>query len=192
MQFSLFGAAAADPALADLEGVLLGGGLWVRSGDAARLSAVVGESWRADALAASFAERGVGDDAPVVGAEAGLAVRTGFSAELVPLAQRWTRGALQVPPDDFALTPGGLRLWAIAAGRRDDAGFLLGTAEPDDMAHVRAGAQLSRLGVAAVSIAGRGGPGWRVTSLKRLRRLVELLGPPPPGASRDWPLPASG
>ncbi len=28
----------------------------------------------------------------------------------------------------------------------------------------------------------RGGPGWRVTSLKRIRRLVELLGEPPAGA----------
>ncbi|MBE7190261.1 MAG: hypothetical protein INR67_18375, partial [Jatrophihabitans endophyticus] len=54
-----------------------------------------------------------------------------------------------------------------------------------------AGAALARLGVAAVSLArsrsGRGGPGWRVTSGRRLRRLVELVGPPPPGAGDDWP-----
>ena len=41
MQFSLFGAAAAQPTLDDLDGVLLAGGHWVRSGDGARLSIVV-------------------------------------------------------------------------------------------------------------------------------------------------------
>jgi hypothetical protein len=76
----------------------------------------------------------------------------------------------------------------VAAGRRDDAGYLLATAQPDDPIHQAAGAQLSRLGVAAVSLAQRGGPGWRITSDKRLRRLVELLGPAPTGGERHWPL----
>ena len=42
--------------------------------------------------------------------------------------------------------------------------------------HLAGGAQLARLGLAAVSIGVRGGPGWRVTSVKRIRRLAELLG----------------
>jgi hypothetical protein len=41
--------------------------------------------------------------------------------------------------------------------------------------------------VAAVSLAQRGGPGWRVTSDKRLRRLAELLGPAPAGGEQHWP-----
>ena len=54
-QFSLFGAAAAEPTLDDLDGVLLAGGHWVRSaGATARLSVVVADRWRADALAAEF------------------------------------------------------------------------------------------------------------------------------------------
>ena len=122
-------------------------------------------------------------------AEDGFGVRTGFHAVLTPSAARWTRGANEGPPPGFLLTPGGLRLWAIAAGRRDEVGYLLGTAEPDDAVHLAGGAQLSRLGVAAVSIAQRGGPGWRVTSLKRLRRLTELLGEPPAGGEQDWPIP---
>jgi hypothetical protein len=201
MQFSLFGAAAAEPTLADLDGVLLAGGHWVRTpgGGRARLSVVVADEWRAEALADAFDVRGVGvargmggafDDA-VIPAEGGWAARTAFAPELLDHAARWTRGANEEPPRDFVLTPGGLRLWAIAAGRRDDVGYLLGTAEPDDVVHTSGGAQLSRLGVAAVSIAQRGGgPGWRVTSLKRLRRLVELLGEPPNGGDQDWPLPA--
>jgi hypothetical protein len=39
-----------------------------------------------------------------------------------------------------------------------------------------------------VSLAQRAGPGWRITSTKRLRRLGELLGEAPPGAEGDWPV----
>jgi hypothetical protein len=192
-QFSLFGAEAAAPELADLDGVLLAGGHWARSAAGARLSVVVADEWRASALAAAFAERGVGvaggDDA-IVGAASGFGVRTAFAPQLAAHAARWTRGANVGLPAGFRLGAGGLRLWAVAAGRRDEAGYLLATSDPDDALHRAAGAQLSRLGVAAVSLGQRGGPGWRVTSAKRLRRLVELLGPPPSGAEEAWPTPA--
>lgn len=188
-QFSLFGAAVAEPSLDDLDGVLLGGGHWVRNGGGARLSIVVADQWRADALADAFAERGLACADAVVDAEDGVAVRTAFDQQLVPAAARWTRGANEGPPPDFVLTPGGLRLWAVAAGRNDEVGYLLGTAEADDPVHTAGGAQLSRLGVTAVSIGVRGGPGWRVTSAKRLRRLVELLGEAAPGGEADWPQP---
>lgn len=189
MQFSLFGAAAAEPALADLDGVLLGGGHWVRSPAGARLSVVVAEQWRADALAAAFEVRGVAGPDAVVAAEGGVGARTAFAPQLVDAAGRWTRGANEGPPAGFALTAGGLRLWAITSGRLDETGYLLGTAHADDAVHLAGGAQLSRLGVAAVSISMRGGPGWRVTSVKRVRRLVELLGEAPPGGESAWPAP---
>lgn len=188
-QFSLFGAEAAVPTLDDLDGLLLAGGHWVRSAAGARLSVVVGDRWRAAALAAAFAERAVEGPDPIVPAEAGFGVRTGFARALEAPAARWTRGANQGLPAGFELGPGGLRLWAIAAGRRDDVGYLFATARPDDRIHTAAGAQLSRLGLAAVSLAQRGGPGWRVTSERRLRRLVEILGPPPSGGEQDWPAP---
>jgi hypothetical protein len=185
-QFSLFGAAAAAPTLDDLGGVLLAGGHWVRGGaGTARLSIVVRDAWRAAALAAEFADRGVAGDPPQP-APAGITVRTAFSEDLAPLAAAWTRGANEAPPATFVLTAGGLRLWAAAAGRRDEGGYLLGTALPDDPVHRAAGAQLSRLGLAAVSIH-RGGAGWRVTSAKRLRRLGELIGPAPDGGAGNWP-----
>lgn len=186
-QFSLFGAEAAAPDLLDLDGVLLAGGHWARSPAGARLSVVVSDRWRADALAEAFAERGVGAADAVVPAEAGFGVRTAFSADLVGHAARWTRGANQGVPATLRLTAGGLRMWAIAAGRHDEVGYLLATAAPDDPIHRAAGAQLARLGVAAVALGQRGGPGWRVTSGRRLRRLVELLGAPPAGAEEDWP-----
>lgn len=188
-QFSLFGAEAATPEVADLDGVLLAGGHWVRSSDGARLSVVVPDRWRAEALAAAFDERGVGSPDAIVDATGGVGVRSAFSPKLNEHAARWTRGANQGLPAGFVLGAGGLRLWAIAAGRRDDVGYLLATDAADDPIHRAAGAQLARLGVTAVSLAQRGGPGWRVTSAKRLRRLVELLGPPPAGGEADWPQP---
>jgi len=187
-QFSLFGAAAAEPNLADLDGVLLAGGWWVRVEGVARLSVIVDERWRAEALAEEFAVRGIEaePDDGIVDAEAGFGVRTGFHRSLNPAADRWSRGANAEPPANFELTAGGLRLWAITAGRRDDVGYLLATALPDDRVHMAGGAQLSRLGLAAVSLTGRGGPGWRITSAKRIRRLGELLGPAPAGGAGSW------
>jgi hypothetical protein len=195
-QFSLFGAAAADPSLDDLDGVLLAGGHWVRSAGLARLSVVVGHRWRADALAAEFGLRSLRGPDVVVPAEDGWSVRTAFTADLVPAAARWSHGANEGPPTGLAVTAAGLRLWTMAAGYQDEAGYLLGTARPDARyqterhyeIHAAAGAQLSRLGLAAVSIGIRGGgPGWRLTSAKRLRRLAELIGPAPEGAGADWP-----
>jgi len=187
-QFSLFGAAVAEPCLEDLDGVLLAGGWWVHVEGVARLSVIVEDRWRAESLAEEFALRGVGaePDDGIVDAEAGCGVRTAFSPALNPYAARWSRGANAEPPAGFELTAGGLRLWAIAGGRRDDVGYLLATALPDDRTHVAGGAQLSRLGLAAVSLVGRGGPGWRITSAKRIRRLGELLGPAPQGADGVW------
>jgi hypothetical protein len=188
-QFSLFGAEAAAPERADLDGVLLAGGHWARSAAGARLSVVVADQWRADALVAAFAERGVAGPDAIVASATGFGVRTAFTPDLTEDAARWTRGAREGLPLGFRLGAGGLRLWAISAGRRDEVGYLLATPGADDPIHLAAGAQLSRLGVAAVSLAQRGGPGWRVTSAKRLRRLVELLGPAPDGGAEHWPDP---
>jgi hypothetical protein len=186
VQFSLFGAEAADPLISDLDGLLLAGGDWVRTDhdSAARLSVLVADQWRADALSAEFAERKLAPD--TAAAPGGLiAVRTGITEVLVAEASRWTRGASLRLPSDLRLSPSGLRLWCIASGRTDEAGYLLGMADPDGAVHRAAGAQLARLGVAAVDVGIRGGPGWRVTSAKRRRRLAELVGEPPAGA--DWP-----
>ena len=191
MQFSLFGAEAAEPQRADLDGLLLAGGDFVRSvvngrPTAARLSVLVADRWRAEALCAEFAARDL--DADTAPAPGGLiAVRSEMSEVLLPDAARWTRGASLRIPIPLTLSVSGLRLWAIATGRADEGGFLLGVGDPSGDLHRAAGAQLARLGVTAVAVGARGGPGWRVTSVKRLRRLAELLGEAPAGAGRDWP-----
>jgi hypothetical protein len=190
VQFSLFGAEAADPLIEDLDGLLLAGGDWVRTEghSAARLSVLVADQWRAAALQDEFFDRQLASD--TVDAPGGLiAVRTEISELLVPQAARWTRGASLRLPSDVALSASGLRLWAIATGRTDEAGYLLGVAEPDGEVHRAAGSQLAKLGVAAVDVGMRGGPGWRVTSAKRLRRLAELVGAAPDNAGPDWPTP---
>lgn len=187
MQFSLFGATVAEPCLDDLAGIVLAGGDWVRADNSqtARLSVVVDGQWRVDALGEAFAELEL---EPSVGpAENGTGVRTGFSARLAPEAARWTRGAVLRAPAGLLLTARGLRLWAIASGRADGGGYLFGTAEPDDELHRIGGSQLARLGVTGTAMTSRSAPGWRVTSAKRLRRVAELLGAPPPGSGVDWP-----
>jgi hypothetical protein len=189
-QFSLFGAAAAEPSLDDLDGVLLAGGQWARQHATARLSVVVDLRWRADALAAEFVARQISCADAVVACADGWSVRTAFTSGLAVRAARWSRGAVEGPPVGFALTPGGLRMWAVASGSRDDAGYLLATDRADPSLHLAAGAQLSRRGLAAVSLSRRGGRGWRVTSTKRIRRLAELLGEAPPGGEQHWPRPS--
>jgi hypothetical protein len=190
VQFSLFGAQAADAVLTDLDGLLLAGGDWVRAerGWAARLSVLVDRPWRADALMSELDGRGLGCD--TVPAPGGLiAVRTPITDLLRAHAERWTRGASLRVPADLALSASGLRLWAIAAGRSDETGYLLmtpGERADDSSVHRAAGRQLANLGLPAASLTGRGGPGWRITSARRLRRLAELLGEAPVRA--DWPV----
>ena len=186
-QFSLFGAAAAEPSIDDVDGVLLAGGRWVRGSGTARLSVLVADRWRADALALEFAQRLLTGDDAVVASNDGWSVRTGFTGGLGEQAARWVRGAREGPPEGLSLTPGGLRLWTIVTGRPEGPGYLLGTARADAAVHLAAGAQLSRLGLAAVAIGGRGTAGWRITSAKRLRRLTELVGTAPESAGPDWP-----
>lgn len=191
MQFSLFGAAVAAPTAQDLDGIVLAGGQWVRAqADGARLSVLVDQPWRATALAAELALRNEPAELVEVGHTGSnglIDVRTALRRELVPAAQRWTRGARLVPPPDLALTSGGLRLWAIAKGYRVDSGYLLVTPGTESGLHRAAGAQLAALGLAAVGVGERGRPGWRLTGVKRVRRFAELVGEPPAGAGVDWP-----
>jgi hypothetical protein len=215
MQFSLFGSEAGELVLADLDGVLLGGGHWVGTAAGARLSVVVADRWRFDALDDAFAALGIaahdparedegpdGDGPDDDGASGDPhqphVARTRITPALRPLEARWRRGATIAPPDDLVLSAAGLRLWAVTSGDTDDVGYVLRTPHVPDAAgpagrlHRIAGALLARTGIAAVELSGRGtapgaGPGWRVTSARRLRRLAELIGPPPPGAEGHWP-----
>jgi len=195
VQLSFFAADSQPVGLADLGGLLAGPGQIVRSGSAARLSVVLDApagqpSWRADALLAAFAECGVGGD--IVGTvDDLLAVRTDFRSTLLPLAEAWARGAMKAPPRGFVLNGPRLRLWAISAGRADDHGYLLTVGDSDESTWSAIGTALGAAGVPGALLGPRaGGPAFRVTSQRRLRRLREYVGEPPEGATdRDWPPP---
>jgi hypothetical protein len=193
VQLSFFAAGAEPASLADLEGLLAGPAQVVRAGDTARVSVVLDApaddpGWRADSLLAVFVERGVGGEHTATVDDL-AAVRTDFRPELLPLTAKWARGAMKVPPQGFVLTGPRLRLWAIAAGRRDEYGYLFTLGESDEQGWVATGAALARAGLPATLIGPRaGGPAYRVTGQRRLRRLRELVGDPPDGATeRDWP-----
>jgi hypothetical protein len=154
------------------------------------VSVVADAEWRAAALLAAFAERGLGGSRSTT-VEGHGAVRTDFSPALLPLARAWARGAMKAPPAGFVLDGPRLRLWAVAAGHGDDHGYVLPLGEADLASWEAVGAALAAAGLAAALIGPRaGGPAYRVTGRRRLVRLAELVGEPPPGADRrDWPDP---
>jgi hypothetical protein len=193
VQLSFFGAGERPAEVTDLAGLLCGPGQIVRSGVGARLGVVLGvpadqPSWRADAILATFADCGLGGER-VATVDDLAAVRTEFRPELAGLAAEWIRGAMKVPPRGFALSGSQLRLWAMAAGHRDDYGYLLTLGESDETGWTAIGAALSAAGLTAALMGPRaGGPAYRITSRRRLARLAELAGDPPPGATEsDWP-----
>lgn len=187
-QLSFFTAGEVPPTLDDLEGLLAGPGHVVRNTTQARISVVVSAPWRATCLLAAFKERGLaGDEAATLDGQP--AVRTAFSAALLPLAGRWTRGAHTLPPLGFGLDGPRLRLWAIAGGRGDDYGYALQLGDHDDGGWSAIGSALHDAGLPGTLIGPRaGGPAYRITGTRRIARLRELVGDPPPGVpGGDWP-----
>jgi hypothetical protein len=114
------------------------------------------------------------------------AVRTAFRRDLVDLARTWSRGAVKTVPAGMQLDGAVLRVWMLAAGRWDGRGaeLLLDPHAPET--HLPLVAAATRAGVS---------PAWsvrsaalRITGARRVRRLVELVGPPPPTVAPDeWP-----
>ncbi len=187
-QVSLFSAELAEPGPDDLAGLLVGPGQVVRMGGTARVSVVVADGWRAAALLAAFTERSL-TGTQVPSADEHTGVRTAFSAALAPLAGRWLRGAVMAPPAGFLLTGPQLRLWAIAAGRRESDDYVLSLSATDEQGWQAAGRALRAVGFPAELVGPRaGGPGYRISGRRRLAVLADLLGAPPSGALPDgWP-----
>lgn len=192
-QLSLFSAAAREPRLTDLEGLLAGPGQVVRRGDTARLSVVVGEPWRVAALTAEMAPLGLDveldDPSADEGAVAGVAVRTPWLQQLRGVADAWTRGAVKVPPPGWELDGARLRWWCIAAGQAGPAMYTLSLGDNDEPAWPAAGAALAAAGVPGLLVGPRAdGPAYRIVGQRRLRRLRELVGDPPADAPEaGWP-----
>jgi hypothetical protein len=217
-QLSVFGVEARPPTPMDLEGLLAGAGQVTRMGGTARVSIVVEAAWRAVALRAECALRGLVstcEPATIEGhvaaetpepaealfgrAPGGIAFRTAYSTALAPLGVRWLRGAVKHPPDRFALDGRRLRLWAVAAGSPDGVNaFLLrlGTRAPGhgetetEPVWDAVGAALAGAGLPAVLLGPRAeGPAYRIVGRRRIARLAELIGEPPRQAPPgEWPM----
>jgi hypothetical protein len=192
-QLSFFSAEAVPPAVADLTGLLAAPGqvLLVGQGDrqAARLSVVVDELWRAQALAEMIAEAGL---QPEIGRtdENTPLVRTAVDRRLTVIALEWTRGAVKTVPPHWLPGPRELRAWTLAAGAPEADRYLLGLDPHAPDTHSALASAMMRVGIAPTLIGTRGThPALRISGRRRLTRLVENVGEPPGDteAFHRWP-----
>ncbi|MGC4849550.1 hypothetical protein ACLQ3F_20100 [Micromonospora sp. DT15] len=188
-QLVFFGADAAEPTVADLAGLLAGPAEVVRMGGTARLSVQVDAAWRVHVLVAELASRGLAASwEPTEGAR--HAVRTSYTRILKPLAAAWLHGTTKRPPAAFHLTGRRLRLWLAAAGTPEPPDcFLLRLGVDDQECWEPIGVALASAGLAGALLGpGEGGPAYRITGRRRLARLAELVGGPPPATPPEaWP-----
>ncbi|MET8039533.1 hypothetical protein ABZU25_01565 [Micromonospora sp. NPDC005215] len=189
-QLVFFGAETAEPTVADLAGLLAGPGEVVRMGGTARLSVRVDAAWRVHVLVAELASRGLAASWEPTEDER-HAVRTSYTRVLKPLAAAWLHGTAKRPPATFHLTGRRLRLWLAAAGTPEPpGGFLLRLGADDRECWEPIGVALAAAGLAGTLLSpGAGGPAYRITGRRRLDRLAELVGGPPPTApAAAWPI----
>ncbi|MEU7612356.1 hypothetical protein [Micromonospora sp. NPDC049204] len=188
-QLVFFGAEAAEPTIADLAGLLAGPGEVVRMGGTARLSVQVDAAWRVHVLVAELASRGLAASwEPTEGER--HAVRTSYTRVLKPLAAAWLHGTAKRPPATFHLTGRRLRLWLAAAGTPEPPdGFLLRLGVDDRECWEPIGVVLAAAGLAGTLLSPvAGGPAYLISGRRRLDRLAELVGGPPPTAPASaWP-----
>jgi hypothetical protein len=189
-QESLFSAQAGAASLDDLAGLLCAQGQvqGFGRGTAARVSIVVTEQWRALEIVRACTERGLCAEWGST-EEAHYGVRTALVVGLVPLSTAWTRGAVKAVPGGWQLSGAALRLWVLAAGMREDRGYLLQLDPRAPDTHPPLAAALAMVGLAAKLLDSRtAGPRLRVVGRRRMSRLAELVGEAPLGApAGQWP-----
>lgn len=167
-QLVIFSADAAQPALRDLSGLLIGAAEVTKMGGTARVSVLVESAWRVHALAAEFGLRGL-SMAWEPAREGRFWVRTSFSSALTALA-----------PPSF-LDGLRLRLWFIAAGSLDEEAAVLRLGDN----HALARRALAPLGLDG-SI--ERGPVVRIEGAGKRARLADLIGSRPRVAPPSaWP-----
>jgi hypothetical protein len=183
-QLSFYSAEANRPHAGDLAGLLCcQGQLAEFARTAARLTLLVDQRWRVRALRPALAERGI-DATPTITEEGEHGLRTPFRADLLPLAEEWTKEGEKFAPTGLVLDGGALRLWVLAAGSWLGTHYFLGLDPdaPDTYDTVR-----GALAVAGLP-ATLQGTGLRISGRRRLGRLAELVGRPPSGeAGEHWP-----
>jgi hypothetical protein len=188
-QLSFFSAESVPPAVGDLTGVLAASGQIVTVGGGARLSVVVDQLWRADALAEMIDEAGLVAEITHTDENTPL-VRTAVDGRLRPFAGEWTRGAVKTVPPVWLPGPRELRAWILAAGVPEADRYLLGLDPHAPDTHSPLASALMRVGLAPTLIGTRGArPALRISGRRRLSRLVENVGEPPEVAEAlpFWP-----
>lgn len=190
-QLSFFSAESLPPSVTDLSGLLASTGQVVISAAGARISVVVDQVWRAEAISDLIAECGLVAD---VGRsdEGRPLVRTAAVPELSALASQWTKGAVKFMPPGWVPGSRELRAWVLAAGRPEAEGqrYLLGLDPHAPETHAPLAQALMRAGIAPTLIGTRGSaPALRITGRRRLLRLVENVGDAPENedARTSWP-----
>jgi hypothetical protein len=192
-QLSFFSAESVPPAVADLTGMLAAPGQVVLVGSGsqagARLSVVVDQMWRAQALAEMIVEAGLEPEVARTDENNPL-VRTAVDARLVAIAADWTRGAVKTVPPQWLPGPRELRAWTLAAGTPEADRYLLGLDPHAPDTHSPLAMAMMRIGIAPTLIGTRGSrPALRISGRRRLSRLVENVGEPPGDvdAFAQWP-----
>jgi hypothetical protein len=178
-QLSFFSAESVPPAVADLTGLLATTGQVVVVGGGARLSVVVDDFWRAEALAEMISETGL--EAEITRTdENNPLVRTAVDTRLSGIAAAWTRGAVKTVPPQWLPGARELRAWTLAAGTPEADRYLLGLDPHAPDTHSPLASALMRVGIAPTLIGTRGArPALRISGRRRLSRLVENVGEPP-------------
>lgn len=185
----MFSAETDEPSIDDLAGVLATAGQIVLTAQGVRLSVVVADDWRAHALAVEFERCGVAGEISL-SSEGSPIVGTVKTAELDDLYRTWTKGAIKTMPANWVPGPRALRLWVIAAGRRDAERYVLGLDPHAPDSHGALATAVMRAGIAPTLIGTRGtNPALRIAGKRRLSRLIESIGEPPDisGAAAHWP-----
>lgn len=193
-QLSFFSAESVPPAVADLTGVLAGPGqvvLGASGGEqAARISVVVDELWRAHGLAEMISDAGLVPEIARTDENTPL-VRTALDPQLTLIAREWTRGAVKTVPPGWLPGSRELRAWTLAAGTPEaDDRYLLGLDPHAPDTHAPLAAAMMRVGIAPTLIGTRGShPALRISGRRRLSRLVENVGEAPGDAAAMayWP-----
>ena len=196
-QLSFFSAESVPPAVSDLTGLLAAPGQVVVVGGEVRLSVVVDQPWRAEALAEMISDAGLepeitrtDENTPLVRTAINTRLAAVVNTQLAVIAANWTRGAVKTVPAGWLPGPRELRAWTLASGSPEPNSYLLGLDPHAPDTHAALASALMRIGIAPTLIGTRGNhPALRITGRRRLLRLVENVGEPPghTEAFLQWP-----
>jgi hypothetical protein len=183
-QLSFYSAEANRPHAGDLAGLLCcQGQLAEFARTAARLTLPLDERWRVRQIRLALAERGV-EAIHTVTEEGTHGVRTAFRADLLPLAEEWTKEGEKFAPSGLTLDGGALRLWVLPAGSWLGSSYFLGLDPEAPRTYDTVRCALGNAGLPATLQ----GAGLRISGRRRLGRLAELVGEAPSGdAEAHWP-----